>query len=183
MNTFWISAGIVWKDTKILIALAIGLLAPIKGLLIAVGIMIVIDTIFGVIAAKKQKKAITSNKLSGILSKMFVYQLIVIVAFALDKLILGEFTGLFVDINLLVTKVATLFIIGNELFSIDEKMRIIREGKGIWYEFKRLVGIAKLVKKETKSLEIDTDELIEKVKPKDTTNDEITTTEDDGNIG
>lgn len=162
MNSFWISAGIVWKDTKLLFAMIFGLLAPIQGLLILVGVFILIDTIMGIWAAKKAGSTITSYKLSAMLSKMFIYQLIVIVAYALDKLILGELTGLFVDINLLITKIATLFVIGNELFSIDEKMRIIRGGKGIWYQFKRLIGVAKLVKRETKDIDIDS--IIDNVK-------------------
>ena len=155
MNGFWVSAGLIWKDTKVLLALAIGLLAPIKGLLIIIGIFILIDTVLGVLAAKKRKIKITSNRLSSMLSKMLVYQLVVILAFALDKLILGDIVAIFISVPLLITKIAALFVLANEAYSIDEKIRIVRNGKGIWYQFKRLIGTAKLIKKETKDLDIE----------------------------
>lgn len=140
-------------NIKYLFMGAIGLLSPIKYLLILVGIWIFLDTILGVWAAKRQHIVITSRRLSSILSKMLVYQGIVILAYALDSLILGGIVSLFVtSVPLLVTKVATLLILVNESFSIDEKVRILNGNKGTWFYFKRAVGVAKLVKKTTKDL-------------------------------
>lgn len=180
MDSFWIAAAMTWKDAKIILASAFALLVPIKGLLIAVGVIIVIDTIMGIYAASKTGKKITSRRFSSVLSKMLIYQSVVIVAYAMDKLILGEFTALFVDINLLTTKVATLFVIGSELFSIDEKFRIINNGKGTWYQFKRLMGVAKMVRKETKDLDIDTDAIVEKAKKAPTEPIDEPKSQDDG---
>lgn len=138
---------------------AIGLLSPIKYLLVIVGIFIIMDTVLGIWAAKRQKIKITSSKLSAILSKMFVYQGIVILAYTLDTLILGGIVGLFIDsIPLLVTKIATLLILTNESFSIDEKVRVLNDEKGVWFYFKRSLRIAKVLKKETKGLVSDVDD-------------------------
>jgi len=46
--------------------------------MIAVGILVIIDFITGLIAAKKQKVAITSKKMGATITKMLVYQLIII---------------------------------------------------------------------------------------------------------
>jgi hypothetical protein len=142
---------------------AIGLLSPIKYLLILVGLFILIDTVVGIWAARKQHIVITSRRLSSVLSKMLVYQGIVILAYALDKLILGGIVSVFIDVPLLVTKIATLIILVNESFSIDEKVRILNKNKGTWFYFKRAVGLAKLVKKQTKDLI--GDEPLSQIKP------------------
>lgn len=160
MDSMFISTGLMWKNFKFVLLFVFGLLAPIKGILILIGVFIVIDTVLGIMAAKKQKIKITSNRFSAMLSKSLVYQLIVIIAFAIDKLILGDFIALFFegDMTLMTTKVTALFVFVNEGFSIDEKIKILRNGKGAWYHFKKVLGLAKLVKKETKGLITEEDE-------------------------
>jgi phage-related holin len=54
--------------------------APIKASMIAVGVIITLDFIFGLMAAKKRKEKIESKKMSRTLVKMLVYQLLVISA-------------------------------------------------------------------------------------------------------
>jgi len=51
---------------------------PIIPAMIAVGILVIIDFITGLIAAKKQNVAITSKKMGATITKMLVYQLIII---------------------------------------------------------------------------------------------------------
>ena len=130
-----------------------GLLAPIQPILLLVFAFIVIDTVMGVWASKKLKREITSKKFSTFISKMLVYGLVVILTYALDKLLLGEFLFIFVSINLLATKVAAIALIVAEVYSIDEKLVNVK-GKGIWHYFKRLIGVAKLIKKEANDLEL-----------------------------
>lgn len=52
--------------------------APIIVSMIAVGILICIDTILGVIAAKKNNESVNSKKLGRIITKTLVYQLLII---------------------------------------------------------------------------------------------------------
>lgn len=143
---------------KWLMMSAVGLLSPIKYLLILVGIFIIIDTVLGIWNAKKQKIKITSSKLSAVLSKMFVYQGIVILAYAIDTAILGGIVSLFVDTPLIITKLAALLVMINEGFSIDEKVRSLNNERGTWFYFKRALGVAKFLKKETKDLVGDDDD-------------------------
>lgn len=128
------------------------LLAPIKWMLLLVGLFIFIDTIFGIYTAKKTGKQLTSRKLSKFISKMFVYQTVVILAYAIDKLLLGELILLFVSVPMLITKLAALALVVNETFSIDEKLKMINKEKGLWFYFKQMLGLARLVKKESGDL-------------------------------
>jgi len=127
------------------------LLAPIQWVLILVGMFIVLDTCFGIWAAKKTKKKLTSRRFSGFISKMFIYQLVVITVYALDKLLLGEFLLYFINIHLVLTKITAICLIFAEVFSINEKLIMVK-GKGFWSYFKRVIGLAKRIKSETEDL-------------------------------
>lgn len=74
---------------KGLIVLA-SILAPIKPMLIACGVLIVADTITGMLAAYKRKEQITSAEMRRSVSKMFVYQIAIISAFVLEKWIMHD---------------------------------------------------------------------------------------------
>lgn len=65
------------------------LLAPIKSLLIACGVLILADMVTGIMAAKKRKERINSADMRRSLSKMVVYQIAIISAFVLEKYMLG----------------------------------------------------------------------------------------------
>lgn len=145
MNHFLIA---IQSKVKYLFLAAAGLLSPIKFLLVIVGVFILIDTVLGIWNAKKQQIAITSNRLASVLSKMFVYQGIVILAYAIDVSILGGIVAIFVSVPLLITKIATIMVLINEAYSIDEKIRNLNDGKGTWFYFKRSIGVAKVLKKE-----------------------------------
>lgn len=130
------------------------LLSPIKWLMVLVAFFIIADTIFGLWAAKKLKIKLESRKFARFITKMLVYQCVVITAFALDTLLLGQFFLLFISIPLVVTKLGTLALIVAELFSIDEKLKNVNAKEGIWFHFSRLLKIAKRIKKETDELDI-----------------------------
>ena len=67
-------------------------LAPIQGLLIAVGIGIALDTFTGVFKSIKLNglKSIRSRKLSNVISKMLLYQVTLILLYVIDKYLLNE---------------------------------------------------------------------------------------------
>ena len=120
--------------------------------MVLVGFMIVLDTIFGIWSSKKLGKKLESRKFARFITKMLVYQCVVIVAYALDHLILGDFFLLFVSIKMVVTKAAALSLVVAELFSIDEKLKNVNAGEGLWFHFSRLLQIAKMVKKEAEEI-------------------------------
>lgn len=130
---------------------AIALLSPIKIFLVLVGIFIFIDTVLGIWAAKKTGIKIESRKLSKFISKMFVYNMVVILAFLLDKYLLGEFFLLFLSIPLAITKLTTIGLVLNEAYSMDEKVRNVK-GVGIWDIFSKLLGLAKFIKKQKEEI-------------------------------
>ena len=102
--------------------LGLTLLAPIKIFIVLVGIFIFLDTVFGIWAAKQQKQPLRSSKLARFISKLFVYNTVVITAYILDVNLLGEFFLLFLSIPLAITKITVIALVVNEVYSIDEKV-------------------------------------------------------------
>jgi hypothetical protein len=139
--------------TKITLAL-IAFLAPIQGILITVGVLILADTIIGIWKAKKLKEKISSRKLSQIISKMFLYEGTIVLFFMIDKYILGDILQQFFAVEFLLTKVVALVLSSIEVFSADENYRAVRK-YGLWHAFKKLVGRAKDVKSELKDFDLD----------------------------
>lgn len=120
-------------------------LLPIQPLLLTVGLFIAADTVLGIWRANKRKEKITSRKLSNVVSKMILYQGAVLLFFALEKFILGDFVSAFVNIPWFLTKLvaATLCLI--EIKSIDESFVLIY-GFSVWDRFKSFLKRAKGVK-------------------------------------
>lgn len=63
--------------------------APIQTVLITVGVLIFIDLIFGIMAARKRKEQITSSALRRTVTKMFVYQVTIMTAYLGEIYLLG----------------------------------------------------------------------------------------------
>jgi hypothetical protein len=70
----------------LLVTLAI--FAPIKGLLISCGVLIISDMITGMIAAKKRKEPIKSAEMRRSITKLLVYQIAIISGFILETYML-----------------------------------------------------------------------------------------------
>ena len=64
---------------------------------------------------------------------------------------LGEFFLLFLSIPLAITKITVIALVVNEVYSIDEKVVNVK-GYGLWNMFKRLLGVAKFIKKQQNDL-------------------------------
>ncbi len=131
--------------------LGLTLLAPIKIFIVLVGIFIFLDTCFGIWAARKQNQPLKSSKLAKFISKLFVYNVVVITAYILDINLLGEFFLLFLSIPLAITKITVIALVVNEVYSIDEKVINVK-GYGLWDMFKRLLSVAKFIKKQKDDL-------------------------------
>ena len=100
---------------------------PIQGILLTVGLCIAFDTLTGVWKAWKNegRKSITSKKFSNIISKMLLFELTVGVLFVLDYFLLSELTNIWFSVPYLVTKLAALVLIMNELISVKENLEAI----------------------------------------------------------
>jgi phage-related holin len=76
----------IQKEILTLTSIIFAFFLPISGILIMIGVLIAIDTFTGIWKANKLKEKITSRKLSGIISKLALYEITVIMFFLIDNL-------------------------------------------------------------------------------------------------
>lgn len=98
---------------KSIFVACIAFFAPIFQAMIAVGILILIDTLTGIIAAKKTGETITSKKMGGCITKSIVYQLLIISAHLCE-------TFLFAQIPFV--KISLAFLAMTEFTSVNENI-------------------------------------------------------------
>ena len=98
---------------------AVSVLTPIIPLMLTVGMLIVVDTVFGVWSAIKRKQRITSNGLSRLAVKLFVYQTIIVTLFFFEQHIVGDLMP--------IMKTAATMLSVVEVISILENAGIIIE--------------------------------------------------------
>ena len=67
-----------------------GALAPIHPILITVGVLVAVDTILGVWASKKRGERISSGRAGRVLTKMFVYEMVLVVLFMVETNVWGS---------------------------------------------------------------------------------------------
>lgn len=68
----------------------VAIFAPIKMLIITVGVLIFTDLILGILAAKKRKETITSAALRRTVTKMFVFQAAILTGYLLEVYLLDS---------------------------------------------------------------------------------------------
>lgn len=127
---------------------------PIHGVILAVGLSIIADTIMGMLKACKIKEPITSRKLSVVVSKMILYQSALILFFIIEKYILTDFVGLFTSLEFIVTKLVAITLISIEVKSIDENFKAIK-GYSLWDKFKFMLLRAKEIKSDLEEVKKD----------------------------
>lgn len=99
-------------------------IAPVHDILIAVSILVTFDFITGCMAARKQKKKITSQGFRQTINKTFIYQSSIIVAMLLEKFLIP---------GMPVIKVVTTLITITETKSFFENVETIT-GINFWDE-------------------------------------------------
>ena len=124
---------------------------PVSGLFMLVGFCIGLDTITGPWKAKKLKEKISSRKLSGIISKMMLYEITVILFFLIDKFILNAIILKFFSVPLMLTKIVALILISIELMSINENVIAVK-GLNLWEAMRALFARAKIIKTDIDGL-------------------------------
>jgi hypothetical protein len=138
IQTKWIS----------LLGIVLTFFMPITGMVLAVGFSIFLDTITGIWKSRKNGVPIRSRRLSAVISKMFLYQLTIILFFLIDYFILNDILKTIFTTELLLTKVLSLVLISIEVVSINENYKAVR-GIDLWASLKKLLSRAKELKNDT----------------------------------
>jgi hypothetical protein len=120
---------------------------PISGILFLIGFAILVDTITGIWKAKKLKIKITSRGLSAIVSKLFLYEVAVILTYLIDYYILNDIIMQFFSVPLMLTKILSLVLVSIEAISISENYKAVK-GIDIWSALKNLLQRSKEIKKD-----------------------------------
>jgi phage-related holin len=121
--------------------------APVKGILITVAAFIILDTISGLWKAKVTKTPITSKGLSGIISKMLLYQAAILATYLLDFYVLGDILKGIFGIEGLLVKAAAMLLVFIEAQSINENYKIAK-GIDLWAEFKKMISRVRHIKED-----------------------------------
>jgi hypothetical protein len=122
-------------------------LTPIKGLLILTGMAVLLDTLFAIYVTIKLNgwKSFQSTKLFNIVVKSFFYFGSIVLAFFMDTHIVEKNT--IFGVNLLISKVVTIFWLYIEVKSIDETSQKLGN-KSFYFLIKDLMTKAKDLKKD-----------------------------------
>jgi len=120
---------------------------PISGILFLIGFAILVDTITGIWKAKKLKIKITSRALSAIVSKLFLYEVAVILTYLIDYYILNDIILQFFSVPLMLTKILSLVLVSIEAISISENYKAVK-GIDIWSSLKNLLQRSKEIKSD-----------------------------------
>lgn len=118
---------------------------PINGILISIAFAVCVDTITGIWKAHKLSIPITSRGLSAIVSKLFLYEVAIILTFCIDKFILNDIILQFFSVPLMMTKILSLVLFSIEAMSISENYKAVK-GIDLWTSLRRLFARAKEIK-------------------------------------
>lgn len=113
-----------------LLASLVAIFTPVVPTLLTVGFLITLDFIVGIYRAFKLNEAITSRKMGNTISKMLLYQSMILSIFLLETFILADILPL--------TKIAASLISVVEIKSISESIEKIT-GVNIWYKMTRML--------------------------------------------
>ena len=137
----------IQKEILTLTSIIFAFFLPISGILIMIGVLIAIDTFTGIWKANKLKEKISSRKLSGIISKLALYEITVIMFFLIDRFILNDIMLTFFSVPFMLTKVVALVLASIEVMSINENYKVVK-GIDLWQSMKLLFARAKDIKKD-----------------------------------
>jgi len=122
----------------------LSVLAPVKPM-VAIAIMFIwCDMFFGIWRSVKLKgwKSIRSRRLSSTISKSLLYSGSIVAIFLMEKFVLADILGMFVKVDLILTKAFTFFCVMVEIKSINESYYDITK-KNILESFKQFLTRSK----------------------------------------
>ena len=112
--------------TKIMMMLTV-FFAPLFMFLIAIGLAILLDTIFGRWKASSIGEKVTSKKTRhGVVSKVLTYNIVAITIFIIDNMAVNEVVLTYLPYEFILTKSVVLFLIWMEASSIDESYEEVK---------------------------------------------------------
>jgi sensor histidine kinase YesM len=124
--------------------------APIKGIILVVAIVTIVDTAFGVWKAKKLGEEITSKIFRhGFVPKLLSYIALTMLVYCSDVFIINELTKTVVSVDFISTKLISLVLISNEVKSMDESFIKVK-GYSFIEKLKQILNKLKDIKKELK---------------------------------
>lgn len=135
----------ILSNCKVLLGVVLSFFAPITPLVLLVGGAIIADTVMGVWGAMKKGEVFSSRRFSDIISKMLIYQCVLLFGFTLDVFLVGEFFSSVFTIDNIMTKVVALTLIYAEVVSIDENIQTIT-GKNFVKYLRELISKTKKLK-------------------------------------
>jgi len=139
----------IQKEILTLTSIIFAFFLPISGILIMIGVLIAIDTFTGIWKANKLKEKISSRKLSGIISKLALYEITVIMFFLIDAFILNDIILTFFSVPFMLTKIVALVLASIEVLSINENYKVVK-GIDLWQSMKLLFSRAKEINEDLK---------------------------------
>jgi hypothetical protein len=98
----------------------LSILAPVKGMVAITIFFIWIDLCVGVWRSKKLKYPLRSSGFKRTVSKTLLYAGAIVSVFFLEMYVLADLIGLFISVDLVLTKAFTFFCVFIELKSINE---------------------------------------------------------------
>ena len=107
--------------------------APIKGVIITVGIVIFVDLITGILAARKRGETIKSAAARRTISKALIYQTAVITGFLIEKYLMGG--------AIPITSIVSGLIGSVEALSIYENLNVLY-GRNLFGSLIKVLGSA-----------------------------------------
>ena len=137
----------IQKSSFQLLAVISTFFMPISGILFLIVFAILVDTITGIWKSRKLKIPITSRGLSAIVSKLFLYEVAVILTYMIDKFILNDIILVFFSIPLMLTKILALVLVSIEVISTSENYEAVR-GINIWSSLKNLLQRSREIKQD-----------------------------------
>ena len=132
---------------KFILVAVITFLTPIKGLLIITGLAVMLDTVFAIYTTIKLNgwKSYQSTKLFNIVVKTFFYFGTIILAYAIDIILIDNHQLFGTD--LLIAKLVTVFWLYIEVKSIDETSQKLGN-ESFYFIIKNLITKVKALKKD-----------------------------------
>ena len=106
----------VESTIKYLGAALLGIIAPVQAVMLTVGFLIFVDTLTGIMAAKKRGENLSSSGFRRVVNKMLTYQLAVLSGF---------FVETYIGVGFPITKAVAGAIAISELSSVMENVQAI----------------------------------------------------------
>jgi hypothetical protein len=120
----------------------LSILAPVKGMVAITIFFIWIDLIVGIWRSKKLKYPLRSTGFKRTVSKTLLYAGAIVSVFFLEMYVLADLIGLFISVDLVLTKAFSFFCVFVELKSINESYFDVTK-KDVLKSFKEFITAKK----------------------------------------